>query len=40
MIHKVALSGEHSTRGLSALTGRPARVKDWNVKNGLQHFII
>jgi len=40
MIHKVALSDEHNSRGLRALTERPAHVKEWNVTKGLQRFIV
>jgi len=40
VIHKVALSDEHNTRGLSGATERPALVKEWNVTNGLQHFLV
>jgi hypothetical protein len=40
MVHKVALSEERYTGGLSVLTERQVRVKDWNVTNGLKNFLV
>jgi hypothetical protein len=40
MVHKIALSEEHNTGGLSALTERRVHVKERNVTNGLQLFLV
>lgn len=40
MVHKVALSEEHNTGGLSSLTERRVHVKEWKVTNSLQRFLV